>query len=133
MAKILVYALLLVCLALAVRGSIKGLRSLPPYVGPLGRSWYGFANGVEWAYDCADQTPSTCPQVPEWPYDNRGYWAEDYQAQLIFFNPAELVAVARGEIDTWTPQPYAVINLDEFLFSPEVDHENYKRDFVGCR
>ena len=40
MVKVLVYALLLVCLAVAVRGSIKGLKNLPPYVGPLGRAWY---------------------------------------------------------------------------------------------
>jgi ABC-type spermidine/putrescine transport system permease subunit II len=40
MVKFLVYALLFVCLAVAVRGSIRGLRNLPPYVGPLGRAWY---------------------------------------------------------------------------------------------
>ena len=40
MVKVLVYALLLVCLAVAVRASIKGLKNLPPYVGPLGRAWY---------------------------------------------------------------------------------------------
>jgi putative spermidine/putrescine transport system permease protein len=40
MVKLLVYALLLVCLAVAVRSSIKGLRNLPPYVGPLGRAWF---------------------------------------------------------------------------------------------
>ena len=40
MAKILVYAVLFVCFAVAVRGSIKGLKNLPPYVGPLGRAWY---------------------------------------------------------------------------------------------
>jgi putative spermidine/putrescine transport system permease protein len=40
MAKILIYALLFVSLALAVRASIKGLKNLPPYVGPLGRTWY---------------------------------------------------------------------------------------------
>ena len=40
MAQIFIYALLFVCLALAVRGSIKGLKSLPPYIGPLGRTWY---------------------------------------------------------------------------------------------
>ena len=38
--KIIVYALLFVCLAVAVRGSIRGLRNLPPYVGPLGRAWF---------------------------------------------------------------------------------------------
>jgi len=30
----------------------------------MGHSWYGFANGVEWAYDCAEQIPPTCPEVP---------------------------------------------------------------------
>jgi len=40
MVKVLVYVLLLICLAVAVRGSIKGLKNLPPYVGPLGRAWY---------------------------------------------------------------------------------------------
>jgi putative spermidine/putrescine transport system permease protein len=40
MVKVLVYVLLLVCLAVAVRASIKGLKNLPPYVGPLGRAWY---------------------------------------------------------------------------------------------
>ncbi|MCK5363224.1 MAG: ABC transporter permease [Gammaproteobacteria bacterium] len=40
MIKLLVYALLLVCLAVAVRGSLRGLKALPPYVGPLGRTWF---------------------------------------------------------------------------------------------
>jgi len=40
MLKIFVYALLFICLLVAVRASIKGLRSLPPYIGPLGRAWY---------------------------------------------------------------------------------------------
>ena len=40
MATIFIYALLFVCLAFAVRGSIKGLKNLPPYIGPLGRAWY---------------------------------------------------------------------------------------------
>ena len=40
MLKILVYALLFIVLVVGVRASIKGLRNLPPYVGPLGRAWY---------------------------------------------------------------------------------------------
>ncbi len=98
----------------------------------LGRSWYGFANGVEWAYDCAEQNPPTCPQVPDWPYDNRGYWAEDYQAQIIFYDPADLAAVARGEMETWEPQPYATLVLDDYLFDPQTHVETYKRDLVAA-
>ena len=40
MIKLLVYALLLVALVVAARASINGLRSLPSYVGWLGRTWY---------------------------------------------------------------------------------------------
>jgi len=98
----------------------------------VGHSWYGFANGVVWDYDCAEQSPPTCPDPPEWPYDNRGYWAEDYQAQIIFFDPADLGAVARGEMQTWEPQPYAALVLDEYLYYPELDYAEYKRDLVGA-
>jgi len=98
----------------------------------LGEEWYGFANGVVWEHDCAEQTPATCPDPPEWPYDNRGFWAEGYQAQLIFYNPADLTAVARGETDTWEPQPYAVLNLNPYLLDPQLRVEDYKRDYVGA-
>jgi hypothetical protein len=97
----------------------------------LGEEWYGFANGVVWEHDCAEQTPPTCPDPPEWPYDNRGFWAEDFQAQLIFYDPHQLVAVARGELDSWDPQPYAVLVLDEYLLDPALRVEDYKRDLVG--
>jgi len=40
MIKILVYGLLFICLFMGVRASIVGLKNLPPYVGPLGRTWY---------------------------------------------------------------------------------------------
>ena len=98
----------------------------------VGNEWYGFANGVVWDHDCASSQPPTCPEVPQWPYDDRGFWAEDYQAELIFFDPGDLAAVARGEFQSWTPQPYAVMNLDEVLLAPALDLENYKRDLLGA-
>lgn len=98
----------------------------------LGEEWYGFANGVVWEHDCAEQTPATCPDPPDWPYDNRGFWADDYQAQLIFYDPSDLVAVARGEIESWEPQPYAVLNLNPYLLDPQLRVEDYKRDYVGA-
>jgi hypothetical protein len=85
----------------------------------MGRSWYGFANGVEWAYDCAEQIPPTCPEVPEWPYDNRGYWAESYQAWILFYEPEDLGSVAAGATETWEPQPYAFLDITPVLFDPQ--------------
>ena len=98
----------------------------------LGNEWYGFANGVVWEHDCAESSPPTCPDLPDWPYDNRGFWAEDYQAQLIFYNPEDLISVARGKLNSWEPQPYTAFILDEFLLDPELNHGEYKRDLVGA-
>ena len=96
----------------------------------VGNAWYGYANGVVWEYGC-DETNS-CPEMPAWPYDDRGFWADDYQAQIIFYDPADLAAVATGVMETWQPQPYATWVLDEFMLAPELDFANYKRDIVGA-
>ena len=98
----------------------------------MGNSWYGFANGVVWPLDCMEQDPPTCPDVPDWPYDDRGFWAEDYQAQIIFYDPADLTAVARGEIESYAPQPFATLDLTPYLFDPQLDPARYKRDLVGA-
>ncbi len=99
----------------------------------LGNTWYGFANGTVWDHECAET--NSCPEVPDWPYDNRGYWADDFQAQLLFFDPDDLAAVASGAAATWSPMPYAVMDLSPYLFDPYYTVEdliNYKRDFVGA-
>ncbi|MCJ7623933.1 MAG: hypothetical protein MUO76_10550 [Anaerolineaceae bacterium] len=97
-----------------------------------GNTWYGYANGVEYAYGCGEQDAPPCPEVPEWPHDDRGYWAEGYTAQIIFFNPDDLARVAQGQMATYEPQPYAVLDISETLFNPELDPANYKRDLVGA-
>jgi hypothetical protein len=109
-----------------------GGKSAVIFVGTkaIGDAWYGYANGVVWEYGC-DETNS-CPEMPEWPYQDRGFWADEYQAQIIFYDPADLGAVARGEMETWEPQPYATLVLDEYLFDPELDPAEYKRDLVGA-
>ncbi|MCU7833718.1 MAG: hypothetical protein KZQ83_00585 [gamma proteobacterium symbiont of Taylorina sp.] len=98
----------------------------------IGNSWYGFANGVIWHYDCAEQQPPTCPEIPAWPSDDRGFWAENYQAQLIFYDTDDLAAVALGTIPSYQPQPYAVLDLTPYLFDAEISLERYRNDLVGA-
>lgn len=70
------------------------------------------AEGTCW-YGCADGT-----DAPPWPDDcNRGFWADQFSAQFLFYDPADLAAVAQGRLETWQPQPYAVLNVDEYLYS----------------
>ena len=83
----------------------------------LGASWYGFANGV-----------TTWPPVPEWPWDQRGWWAESYQRRIIFYSPDQLGEVAAGRQTTWWPQPYASFNLDPYLFAVSSDTPRYNQE-----
>ncbi len=96
----------------------------------INRCWYGFANGVEWAYDCVET--NSCPEVPEWPNNDRGFWAEDTIAQIIFFDPADLAAVAVGTMETWEPQPYATLDVSEVMYKPSIIPADYKRDILGA-
>jgi hypothetical protein len=103
-----------------------GEKSAVIFVGTkgLGEAWYGFANGVVW------EGPPY-PDVPDYPYDSRGYWSEDYEAQIIFYDPADLAAVARGEMESWEPQPYARLSIDDVLFGND-DYAVQKPRRVGA-
>lgn len=65
---------------------------------------------------CCDEEEGTCVTY-------RGWWSTRWDAQLIFYNPADLARVAAGEIESWQPQPYAVLDIDEQLYldPPEWD------------
>jgi hypothetical protein len=95
-----------------------------------GENWYGFADGT--VYPISGHPDEVYPEVPPWPYDQRGWWSEGTSAQLLFFDPAELGAVALGEMDPWEPQPYAVVEVDEYLYDPGFDHERAKRYALGA-
>jgi len=96
----------------------------------MGESWYGFSNGV--VYPISGDPDETYPEVPPWPHDDRGWWSEEIAAQIIFFDPSELGAVATGVLNTWDPQPYATLVLDEYLYDPGFDYERYKRYILGA-
>ena len=95
----------------------------------VGDSWYGFANGV--VYPTSGEEGQQVPEVPPFPYDQRGWWSKQIEAQMIFYDPADLAAVVHGKLKPWEPQPYAKLALDPFLFDPGFDHERQKRYLVG--
>ncbi|MBI4878522.1 MAG: hypothetical protein HY812_02540 [Planctomycetes bacterium] len=96
----------------------------------LGRNWYGFANGEEYPTEHREDT--VYPSPPAWPFDQRGWWSEAISAQMIFFDPDDLAAVAAGRARSWEPQPYATLSLDERLFDPGFHHERGKRYSLGA-
>jgi len=112
----------------------SGAKSAVIFIGTkaTGNSWYGFADGTVWPYDCAEPSTPPCPITPEWPYDDRGFWADGYKVQIIFFDTTDLAKVAQGTMQTWQPQPYATLDLDNYFFDPNIDVTRYKRDLVGA-
>jgi len=76
----------------------------------VGKCWYGFANGVVWPEE------GPWPPVPPHPNDQRGWWSTGFEGRMLFYDPADLAAVAAGKMKPWEPQPYAVKTIDDCLF-----------------
>ena len=77
-----------------------GDKSAVLFVGTKGTGdcWYGDPNGP--CLDCED----------------RGWWSTGFVGQFLFYDPADLAAVAQGEMQAWQPQPYATLNVDDYLY-----------------
>lgn len=89
-----------------------GEKSAVVFVGTkgYGERWYGFADGTVWP----EEPPY--PEIPPPPNDDRGWWSTTFVGQILFYDPADLAAVARGDMAPWQPQPYATLNIDDHLF-----------------
>ena len=62
--------------------------------------------------------------------DERGWWSAAFQGQFRFFDPRDLAHAAEGIVQPYEVQPYAVLPIDEVLFS--VDSANMKYHTAGC-
>ena len=85
----------------------------------VGDCWYGFADGTVWP----DDPPY--PEIPDPPNDERGWWSTAFVGQIVFYDPAHLAAVARGEMEAWEPQPYATLDIDSFLYHIQSNRQWY--------
>jgi len=75
----------------------------------------------EYWYGCADGTDS-----PPWPLDcDRGWWSTGFVGQILFYDPSDLAAVAQGEMETWEPQPYATLEIDDHLYHIESGQQKH--------
>lgn len=93
--------------------------------------WYGFINadGPEPCVHaesvgefpvCRLADGSFCPEEDLIQCDNpasgRGWWSGRFDAQFLLYDPTDLAQVAAGTMDSWGPQPYASLDIDEHLF-----------------
>lgn len=73
----------------------------------VGNCWYGNQDGP--CMDCED----------------RGWWSDNFEGQIIFYNPSDLAKVAAGEIKSFEPQPYATLKIDSKLFHIKSTQQKY--------
>jgi len=82
-----------------------------------GSCWYGFPDGTVWP----DEPPYPSP-LPE---GERGWWSTGFVGELLFYDPADLAAVAAGSLAADRPQPYAALSIDDYLFDPGSSQTKY--------
>jgi len=80
------------------------------FVGTKGTGdcWYGDENGP--CLDCVGQ---------------RGWWSTGFKGQIIFYDPKDLAAVAKGLKQPYEPQPYASLAIDSYLYRVVSDQQKY--------
>jgi hypothetical protein len=97
-----------------------------------GKYWYGWAHPQDAETPCvetafidqfpvcrlADGTPCAAADLVGCSGHNeyRGWWSSRFDAQFILYDSADLAKVASGEMPAWQPQPYATLDIDEYLF-----------------
>lgn len=65
--------------------------------------------------NCYGTPGAECPAVCT---IDKGYHAEPYEPQMLFYDPADLLAVVAGAKEAWTVLPYTIHRPTDVLFKP---------------
>ncbi|MBN2879096.1 MAG: hypothetical protein JXN65_05630 [Clostridia bacterium] len=84
-----------------------------------GDTWYGFANGV--VYPTSGDEDDVYPDVPDYPYDQRGWWNNDFRACIAFYDVNDAQKAIRGQIEPYEMQPYAFLDISEYMLAEKTD------------
>jgi len=104
---------------------IAGDKAALIFVGTkgIGKCWYGYANGVVWE--------EPYPDVPPYPYDDRGWWSTEFKPYIVFYSTSDLADVAEGKKEANEIQPYETFDISEYLFNKPyneytIDNETHR-------
>lgn len=95
--------------------------------GTGAKYWYGYASIDGAGGPCVSDSYPVCWQADgaECPAadlatchgaTNRGFWGSRWDAWILLYDPADLARVAAGELESWEPQPYAHLDIDQHLY-----------------
>ncbi len=98
-------------------------RAAVVFVGTKGTGdcWYGLPDGTVWPDE---------PPYPQDPNGDRGWWSSGFVGEMLFYDPSDLAAVARGTMQPNEPQPYATLPIDDQLF--HITHAQEKYHTGAC-
>jgi hypothetical protein len=93
----------------------------PPPLYPEGAPCVADQGGGE--YTCYQPSGADCTQAELEGCDgytveteSKAWWSSRFDAQLLFYDPDDLAAVAAGTMQPYEPQPYATLDIDEHLY-----------------
>jgi hypothetical protein len=111
-----------------------GERAAVVLVGTKGSGhwWYGYSSPAgdgapcphipapgEGEVRCYNPDGTDCDPVPNcvgYVVESKGWWSSRFDAQMMFYDPADFVDVLNGTMEPYEPQPYATLDIDEHLF-----------------
>jgi hypothetical protein len=81
------------------------------FVGKKGKGacWYGYPDGIR-----VDTSGNADAEYVEGE-GQRGWWADRFVAEIMFYDPADFARVANGDIEPYEPQPYVVLEIQELM------------------
>lgn len=93
-------------------------------VKALGNVWYGYSDGTL-ETDCMHSSPPGLIDCSD--KGQRGWKADDYEGRIMFYNPDDLADVVNGNIQPYTPQPFAILDVDDYLYhGSDDDYEQHR-------
>jgi hypothetical protein len=86
----------------------------------FGNCWYGWQDGTT-PEECA-QWPGGC-EANGYGGSNRGFYADSFRTVVLLYDPRDLAKVVRGQLTSWEPQPYAMLDITPQMIRPETTYE----------
>ena len=86
----------------------------------FGNCWYGWQDGTT-PEECA-QWPGGC-EANGYGGSNRGFYADSFRTVVLLYDPTDLARVVRGQLTSWEPQPYAMLDITPQMIRPETTYE----------
>ena len=89
----------------------------------FGEYWYGYKDGTR--HD--NMVNKSVPPLRYLISGSKGGKCNEWKGQFVFYNPDDLASVVNNKKASWKPRPYAVLNIDGYLYHYSIRSIAYDR------